>query len=120
MCIGDFNEILTQDEKKDGRRIPSKHMTKFREALEMNGLMDVGRTCQKYIWSNQHQDDTFTKEILDRAIVNQKWRETFEHQKVDVLSMSRSDNEPILLNSMMKEGVGQIKIKLFRYESKWT
>lgn len=40
--IGNFNEILTQDDKKGDKRRPSKQMVDCRETLKNNGLMDIG------------------------------------------------------------------------------
>lgn len=78
--LGDFNKILTQDEKLGGNRRPHKQMVEFKVALEKNGLFDVRWRNQKYTWSNRHQDSTFTKEKLERVVVNQLWGEEFSFQ----------------------------------------
>lgn len=42
-CIlGNFNEIVTQDEKSGGRPRPNKQMEDFRLALGRNELVDLG------------------------------------------------------------------------------
>lgn len=63
--IGDFYEIVTQDEKLGGRPRPNKQMEDFRMTLERNSLVDLGWTNQKYTCSNRHKDVTFIKEHLD-------------------------------------------------------
>lgn len=40
--LGDFNEIVTQDEKLGGKPRPKKQMEDFRLALDRNGLVDLG------------------------------------------------------------------------------
>lgn len=46
--LGDFNEILTQDEKVCGSRRPQLQMAEFRAALGKNGLFDIGWRNQNY------------------------------------------------------------------------
>lgn len=50
-------------------------MTAFQNALETNGLFDIGWKCLKFTWSNRHIGDTFTKERLDKGIANMQWIE---------------------------------------------
>lgn len=95
--IGDFNEILTHDEKWGGRSRPEKQMSRFREVLEEGGLFDLGWRGDKYTWSNKHEDETFTKERLDRAVVNSAWKEIFKEGWVEVLVDRSSDHRPLLL-----------------------
>lgn len=85
-CImGDFNENIAQDEKRGGRPRLEKQMEEFRQALESNGLYDY-RKGQKYTWINRHEDDSFTKERLDRVVANQEWLDIFRLIDVEVLT----------------------------------
>lgn len=96
--IGDFNEIITQDEKIGGRPRPQKQMEQFRSMLESNGLIDTKWKNQKFTWSNRHHNETFAKERLDRMVANQKWLNEFGLSRVEVLASSRSDHLPIMLS----------------------
>lgn len=58
-----------------GRLCPTHQMQKFRHALEVNGLYDLGWRGQKFTWANWHEDENFTKERLDRVIANIQWFE---------------------------------------------
>lgn len=78
-------KILNQDEKNGGRRRPINQMEAFREAIIRNRLNDIGWRGQKFTMSNHHTDETFIKERLDRAIVNQHWSELYGHEVVEVL-----------------------------------
>ncbi|XP_042952203.1 uncharacterized protein LOC122289285 [Carya illinoinensis] len=51
--IGDFNEILSQDEKIGGCLRQERLMDSFREALESGGLFDLGWRGDKYTWSSK-------------------------------------------------------------------
>lgn len=43
-------------------------MLNFRDALERCSLSDLGHVGDPLMWSNKHDDATFIKERLDRAI----------------------------------------------------
>lgn len=52
LCVmGDFNEIVTQDEKVGGRPRPLVQMEDLKLVLETNGLLDLGWKEQKFTWS---------------------------------------------------------------------
>lgn len=40
--FSDFNEIVSQDEKVGGRLRHASQMQKFQQAMELNGLYDLG------------------------------------------------------------------------------
>lgn len=50
--------------------------------------------------SNKHEDKTFIKERLDRAVANAKWLEIYQDSVVEVLAARSSEHKPILLNSV--------------------
>lgn len=50
------------------------------KALNSLGSKDVGWENQKITWNNKHQDDTFTKERLDRAVENKLWLNFLRHE----------------------------------------
>ncbi|XP_042952211.1 uncharacterized protein LOC122289292 [Carya illinoinensis] len=118
--IGDFNEVCCQDEKEGGRPRPESQMREFWHALDENCLFDLGWKGCKFTWSNKHEDQTFTKERLDRAVANWRWIEMFKNREVEVLTASQSDHKALLL-SMDKGVVLHMKRRrLFRFEAKWT
>ena len=70
--IGDYNEILTNDEKVGGRVRSEGQMDLFRQVLVKGSLFDLGWRGDKFTWSNRHEDESFTKERLDRVLANQQ------------------------------------------------
>ena len=50
VCIGDFNEILTLEEKWGGRGHPNSQMEAFQQTLENCGLSDLGYWGPKFTW----------------------------------------------------------------------
>lgn len=95
--LGDFNEILSQDEKEGGRPRAGNLMGDFRQALQDNILFDLGWKRLKLTWCNNHTNETFTRERLDRSVATSRWMNLFKHQIVDVLTTRQSNHMPILL-----------------------
>ncbi|XP_042966793.1 uncharacterized protein LOC122300311 [Carya illinoinensis] len=109
-CVaGDFNELVSQSEKFGGRQRGEAQMCRFREALEVNDLCDLGYKGDKFTWSNRHIDDTFTKERLDRCVANSSWREIFNHVWVETLPARSSDHKPLVV------GLSTIQLRRQRY-----
>lgn len=86
LCVGDFNEILTHSEKCGGALHPTNQMNAFRDVLDVCQLSDLGFMGSKFTWCNIHEDDTFTKERLDRAVANPTWCEKFGEVDVFILA----------------------------------
>lgn len=70
------------DEKSEGKRRPRKQIEDFQNAIDLNGLFDVGWKGQKFTWSNRHRDKIFTKERLNKSIANHRWLEKLGIQGV--------------------------------------
>jgi hypothetical protein len=70
ICIGDFNEILTQEEKIGALLRKEGQMDQFRNALVNCKLTDLGFIGSKYTWTNCRSADNFVKERLDRVVAN--------------------------------------------------
>lgn len=80
--LGDFNEIICQDEKCGGRMRPEKQMYDCKLALKSNGIYDLGWIDMKFTWSNRHLDATLNKLRFDRAVATKYWIEKMENKRV--------------------------------------
>lgn len=94
-------------------------MWDFKQALEANGLFDLGWKGMKFTWNNIHSDDTFTKLRLDRTVATKEWIEKVGNQKTEVLSSTRSYYVPILISTGDHLGNAYKKVKIFRFEVCW-
>ncbi|XP_041009372.1 uncharacterized protein LOC121253428 [Juglans microcarpa x Juglans regia] len=118
--VGDFNEILTHDEKVGGKQRQEKQMNMFRNVLERGGLFYLGWRGDKFTWSNKHDNETFTKERLDRAVANLRWKEIYKEGWVEVLTAKCSDHKPLLLSMNQVLSIAWRRRRMFRYEARWS
>lgn len=82
VCIGDYNEILSSEERQG--RLPKAHalMQAFRSALLHCNFIDLGYVGNNFTWNNGRHDDAYVQQRLDRACATMEWRELFPHCRV--------------------------------------
>lgn len=99
---------------------PSSQMDAFRLALDSNGLSDLGWRNKKFTWSNRHHDDNFIRERLDHTIANRQWINKFGCSGVEVLTVARSDHQPIVLAIWGHYLSQPTKSSVFLFEASWA
>ncbi len=85
LCIGDFNEIVSNSEKSSNIIRPRGQMVSFQKALDDCRLLDLGFTGPKYTWCNGRLGNDITRERLDRAVANNEWSGIYDVVSVEVL-----------------------------------
>lgn len=98
LCVGDFNELLYQFEKSGGPNRSTKQMQLFHDALQECNLNSSGFLVGFFIWCNNMQDNTFTKEKFYRAVASNAWCEIYGDGEIKILATSSSDHYPLLLS----------------------
>ena len=78
MCVGDFNDVISEMEKKGGRRKEKKKIECFQEMINSCGLNDAHYKGQKFTWYGIREGELI-KERLDKALVNLEWMEAFSN-----------------------------------------
>ena len=117
LCIGDFNEIIRQDEKVGGGIRPHNPMQFFREVIDECGFMDLGYVGHKFTWARHFENGSSIWEILDRGLATNSWFLKFPGMKVHHLRCDSSDHIPLHLIFL---GLDPHKRKrLFRFEEMW-
>ncbi|XP_042962521.1 uncharacterized protein LOC122296792 [Carya illinoinensis] len=119
LCMGDFNEIMYQDEKFGFGTRPFKQMEEFRLALVDCGLMDTGFIGSIFTWCNKREGLDLTKSRLDRALINEDWENLFDINQTHVLPGQCSDHNPLLIHSVNSKQEVVLKRRLFKYEVAW-
>jgi hypothetical protein len=119
VCIGDFNEILVQEEKTGAVHRKERQMGQFRDALDTCNLRDLGFIGARYTWTNRRHDENFVSERLDRAVANPQWKAIYRVVKVFVLAGRASDHKPILMQFGLDGEEKPEYYRSFKFEAKW-
>lgn len=71
--VGDFNDMLSQDDKKDSVEHPQHLFKGFRQAIMDCSLHDVPMQGFPYTWERFKGKSNCVEERLDRIFVNDEW-----------------------------------------------
>ncbi|RYR42019.1 hypothetical protein Ahy_A08g038468 [Arachis hypogaea] len=116
LFIGDFNDILSQEEKIGLHPKPQSQVREFKQFVGMNYLMDLDLKGERFTWFSNPRNRFITRDKIDRALANWKWRALYQHVLLTALPAISSDHCPIVLN------INQVQRmeKNFKFEAFWT
>lgn len=77
LCFGDFNEVLSLNEKIGGNEKHVNLVADFREAVRECELVDLGFTRYLFTWSNRRFRVGLVEERLDRFLYSKSWGNYF-------------------------------------------
>ena len=97
LMLGDFNEVLSGEDKFGGRRVNLNRALDFKDCLDACNLLDLGFSRPKFTWSNLRQISDLVLERIDRCFANSEWRVLFPEASVTHLPRVFSDHYPVLL-----------------------
>uniref|UniRef100_A0A2N9H5A8 CCHC-type domain-containing protein n=1 Tax=Fagus sylvatica TaxID=28930 RepID=A0A2N9H5A8_FAGSY len=117
VMLGDFNNILSCDEKWGGNRPSNSRMSEFKNCLNACNMIDLGFSGPKFTWSNCHDVSSLIMERLDRALANPDWRILFPEAIVTHLTKTHSDHCPFLLT--LCPIIPHVLPRPFRFENIW-
>ncbi|XP_042942727.1 uncharacterized protein LOC122276878 [Carya illinoinensis] len=120
LCMGDFNELVSNEEKMGGAERPFFQMESFREALDECELGDLGYVGSSFTWCNKREWRDFIKERLDRVLGNSAWQSLFDSTIVNVLPVENLDHTPLLVSCFNQQDELYAHKRLFRYEAFWS
>ena len=109
---GDFNDILTNQEKEGGRVRAEGSFVDFRTFISECDLYDLPHTGDFLSWRGVWIEGV-VRCRLDRAVANSHWFDIFHSGSVEYLNYEGSDHRPILtcFDLTRKKGKG-----LFRFD----
>nr|XP_025616741.1 uncharacterized protein LOC112709055 [Arachis hypogaea] len=114
--LGDFNDILSQDEKVGLHPQPKIYLDTFRSFVDDNGLIDIDLKGNKYTWYSNPRNNFITRERLDRVLVNWNWLHIHQNVILKAAPAISSDHCALILETQPR-----IRIKKdFRFEAFWT
>lgn len=115
---GDFNEIMSYEEKEGGSNRERREMVKFREVADDCNLKDLGYGGLWYTWERGTSVETRIRERLDRFLASHSWEIMFSNARVEHLMRYKSDHTALLLRHEGKERKKSRK-KEFKFETRW-
>ena len=117
VLLGDFNEMISEDEKMGGLPLNRNRIFAFRNCMDKCGLMDLGFQGPRFTWTNKSPVwQCNIKERLDRGLGNAKWKILFPAAEVHHLPRVKSNHCPILL---ITDPLEQKSPKPFQFEQMW-
>jgi hypothetical protein len=119
LLAGDFNDIVSPDEKRGGASASRRKCAIFRDRIDACNLLDLGATGPKFTWRGPiFHGGQRIYERLDRALCNDQWRLKFPDAFVKVLTrLDFSDHHPILISPIQVPHL--TAERQFRFESAW-
>lgn len=117
LSIGDFNEVLSMDDKVGGNCPSQSWLDSFHDMLNFCGFVDIDFKGPKCTWRNNRLGKDCIMERIDLAFANSTWRELFDQALVFVEAAIGSHHNPLLLNT---KSPLHIVGKAFKFESPWT
>uniref|UniRef100_A0A2N9HDU2 Reverse transcriptase domain-containing protein n=1 Tax=Fagus sylvatica TaxID=28930 RepID=A0A2N9HDU2_FAGSY len=118
-CIGDFNEIVKNEEMHGRNRRPDRQMQGFRDAMDECDLMDLGYRGSPFTWCNNRDPPATTWVRLDRGLATLSWVQKFPAASVEHLDVINSDHKCLLLTREPR-GTQCFQRKPFRFKEVWT
>lgn len=117
VCIGDYNDLLSEQDKKGRVEHPQWLYSGFREAIFYCNLTDISLSGYSFTWFRGRNIGNRVEERLDRAMANPAWHSRFPRASLLNLIAPVSDHNPILMNT---EGYQfHPRRKTFRFENRW-
>ncbi|CAN1177927.1 LINE-1 retrotransposable element ORF2 protein [Linum perenne] len=112
VIMGDFNSILSAEDKRGGALFNRARNKSFIDLVDVCGLSDLPFQGPRFTWARNN-----VSVRLDRALVNCNWLNRFPESKVLHLHKLKSDHRPIVLRSHNQ--VYSPNSKPFRFISAW-
>jgi hypothetical protein len=97
--VGDFNDLLSQEDKRGTHPHPNWLCNGFRNAVCDCDFTDIQLEGYPITWTNNRDSPDVIEERFDRAMANSKWLMIYPNVKLLNLHASHSDHSPILLQS---------------------
>ncbi|KAL0001943.1 hypothetical protein SO802_015724 [Lithocarpus litseifolius] len=119
LCLGDYNEILSQAEKAGRRLRPARQMDRFRMAISHCGFQDLGYRGSPLTWSRNRPTEGRIRIRLDRAFATAAWKSKFLGASVQHLSMSTSNHSMIAVSMPSTKPRYKRPRPPFRFEAMW-
>ncbi|KAL8465963.1 hypothetical protein ACS0TY_035172 [Phlomoides rotata] len=117
VCIRDFNDLLSADDKKGHVDHPQWLFRGSQDAVFDCALIDIPLMGYKFTWFRSRGSSSAIEERLDRVMGNPTWHVRFPRASLLNLVATISDHNPILLST--KSFVHVPRFRSFIFENRW-
>ncbi|XP_019227287.1 PREDICTED: uncharacterized protein LOC109208612 [Nicotiana attenuata] len=99
IVLGDFNAVLSVNDRQNGILVHPNEIKDFQECIEDIGLGQLKRTGSLFSWSNKRDAHIRIYSFIDWAFGNSKWFDNYGHLEAVYLNPECSDHSPIIVNT---------------------
>ncbi|XP_020255421.1 uncharacterized protein LOC109832477 [Asparagus officinalis] len=117
LLCGDFNTVISNDEKFGGSILSEADTKDFRDCIKDCNLNHLKTTGCFYTWNNKQDQDSRVWSRLDMALVNDAWIHLYTSSQVEFLLPRFSDHFPALVYFYDECPGGK---KPFKFFNMWT
>ena len=118
-CMGDFNEIVKNEEMQGRRPRPDKQMQAFRDAIDDCNLLDMGYRGFPFTWCNNRDPPHTTWVHLDRGLANMEWLQQNLSTIIEHIDVTNS-NHKCMLMIWEPRSISHLQRKPFHFEKVQT
>lgn len=99
LIVGDFNQLLLDEDKFGGRTINIYRYLLFKDSFNKCNMIDLGFSGPRFTWTNGRELSALIQERIDRFFVNPNWCLIFLEARVSHLTRCHSDHCSVLLET---------------------
>ena len=107
VCVGDFNEIVSNAENSGGMDRPKWQIRDFREVVDECYLQDLGFKGCHFTWWNGCADTHEIRVRLDRIWTSPSWVSLFPNSSVEHVPTMDSDYCQVVFNTLASQQLGE-------------
>ena len=116
MIAGDFNDLVSNDEKWGGIRREEKSFHDFRDFINGNYLLDIGFIGHPWTWCNNWEEEGEVKQRLDRGLCTYPWFQVFDKVNCRHIDSYASDHSILMFDTMMSSSRRKHR---FFFDKRW-
>ncbi|KAK6156521.1 hypothetical protein DH2020_010769 [Rehmannia glutinosa] len=121
ICMGDFNEVLRQNEFVGSHPRASWQISLFRDAIDFCDLSDMGFCGSKFTWQRLLVHPRTQRARLDRYLCNPTFRSVFPWYRIHNIPSFSSDHAFVFarIAAQTPQPINPMRRKPQRFESYW-
>ena len=116
MVAGDFNDIVSNEEKWGGRSREEWTFRDFKQFIADNELIDVGFDGNPRTWCNNWENEGEIKQMLDRMLCTHTWFQIFDKTRCKHVDNYSSDHSMLMVDTEPEKNKRR---KKFIFDKRW-